>query len=86
LEQLRELGISHLFQSVSESDRNKEKMMEILEDRGLSFLFPMLRIQNDLWRQIQKDPNAGNLYKWIKENVDQRLHRDKGFINILATL
>ena len=72
--------------SVSESDRNKEKMMEILEDRGLSFLFPMLHIQNDLWRQIQKDPNAGNLYKWIKENVDQRLHRDKGFVNILAKL
>lgn len=28
--------------------------MDVLDDRGLSFLFPLLRIQADLWKQVQK--------------------------------
>ena len=61
-------------------------MVEILEDRKLSFMFPLLRVQADLWRQIRVDPNPGNFYKWIKENVDGELQVDAGFINILVTM
>ena len=59
--------------------------MEILEERGLSFLFPLLRIQNDLWKHIQNDPSSTALYKWVKDNVDEKLFTDRGFIHILAS-
>ena len=60
-------------------------MMEILEDRGLSFMFPLLRVQSELWRQIQAEPSATALFKWIKEKVDPSLQYTSGFINILTT-
>lgn len=68
-----------------EVDRSKERMMEILEERGLSFMFPLLRVQSELWRQIQVDPSATAIFKWIKEKVSDDLHHTSGFINILTT-
>lgn len=65
---------------------NKDRMMEILEDRGLSFLFPLMRIQAELSRQIRADPNATVYYKWIRENVDSKLYSDSSFITILVTV
>lgn len=70
---------------VSECDRTKERMMEVLEDRGLSFMFPLLRVQNDLWKQIKADPNPTAIYKWIKENVDPSLFTNAKFINLLIS-
>lgn len=61
-------------------------MMEILEDRGLSFLFPLMRIQTELTRQIRADANATVYYKWIRENVDNKLFSDSSFITILVTV
>lgn len=60
-------------------------MMEILEDRSLSFLFPLLRVQADLVKQIQADPNAASIYKWIKERVDTSLLYTPNFVNILTS-
>lgn len=74
-----------LLTMLPECDRTKERMVEILEDRSLSFMFPLLRVQSDLWRQIRSDPNPANIYKWIKENVDSNLQSDPGFIEILVT-
>lgn len=66
-----------------ECDRNKERMMEILDDRGLSFLFPLLRVQQDITRQFRQDPSPTALYRWIKDHVDNKLHSNPGFISIL---
>lgn len=68
------------------SERTKERLAEILEERGLSFLFPLLRIQAELAKQLQADPNPGQFYKWIKENLDPACHTDPGFINALVTV
>jgi len=68
-----------------ELDQNKERMLEILEDRNLSFMFPLLRIQSELGRQIAVEPTATAVFKWVKEKVDTSLHTDPGFINILVT-
>jgi len=68
-----------------EHDRSKERMMEILEERRLSFMFPLLRVQADMWKQLRADPNPQSLYKWINENVSQKLISDPGFINILMS-
>jgi len=69
-----------------EIDQNKERMMEILEDKHLSFLFPLQRMHTDLWKQVKLDPNASILYKWIKDNVDTKLQSDPGFVFTLTSI
>ncbi|KAL0167920.1 hypothetical protein M9458_036142, partial [Cirrhinus mrigala] len=60
-------------------------MLEVLEGKGLSFLFPLLKLEKELLKQIKTDPSPQAIYKWIKDNISPKLHTDKGFINILMT-
>jgi len=76
----------NLLNMLPEVDRTKDRLSEILEDRGLTFLFPLLRIQSELWKQLQADPNPTQFYKWIKENLDPSHHANAGFINALMTV
>ncbi|RZF32177.1 hypothetical protein LSTR_LSTR004040 [Laodelphax striatellus] len=76
----------NLLNTLPEADRTKERLSEILEDKNLTFLFPLLRIQSELWKQLQTDPNPTHLYKWIKENLDLVHHTDPGFVNALVTV
>uniref|UniRef100_A0A2M4BAY8 Eukaryotic translation initiation factor 4 gamma 2 n=1 Tax=Anopheles marajoara TaxID=58244 RepID=A0A2M4BAY8_9DIPT len=75
-----------LMSSLPESDRSKDRMAEILEDRNLSFLYPLLRVQSELWKQIQSDSNPQQFYKWIKENVEPGCYADSGFITAVMTV
>ena len=68
-----------------EIDQNKDRMLEILEGKGLSFLFPLLKLEKELLKQIKLDPSPQAIYKWIKDNISPKLHLDKGFVNILMT-
>lgn len=77
--------LKFLKKIISEGDRTKERLADILEDRGLSFLFPLLRIQADLWKQLQTDPSPTSLYRWIKENVDSSQHTVPGFVSALVS-
>lgn len=70
---------------VTEIDQNKDRMLEILEGKGLSFLFPLLKLEKELLKQIKADPSPQSIYKWIKDNISPKLHTDKGFVNILMT-
>ena len=72
--------------TLPEIDRTKERMSEILEERGLTFLFPLLRIQSALWKQIQADPVPHQFYKWIRDTLDPAHQSDSGFINALMTV
>lgn len=76
----------NLMTSLPESDRTKDRMAEILEDRNLSFLYPLLRVQAELWKQIQADANPQQFYKWIKENVEASCYTDPGFITAVMTV
>lgn len=76
----------NLMTSLPECDRNKERMAEILEDRNLSFLYPLLRVQSELWKQILLDDNPQHFYKWIKENVEAICYTDPGFITAVMTV
>ncbi|XP_026283056.1 eukaryotic translation initiation factor 4 gamma 2 isoform X1 [Frankliniella occidentalis] len=76
----------NLMSTLPDVDRTKERMSEILEERGLTFLFPLLRIQSALWKQIQADPVPTQFYKWIKETLDPAHQTDSGFINALMTV
>lgn len=74
-----------LWLFVAEIDQNKDRMLEILEGKGLSFLFPLLKLEKELLKQIKADPSPQSIYKWIKDNISPKLHTDKGFVNILMT-
>lgn len=76
----------NLMSSLPECDRTKDRMAEILEDRNLSFLYPLLRVQAELWKQIQADSNPQQFYKWIKENVEANCYTDPGFITAVMTV
>lgn len=76
----------NIMQSLPECDRTKDRLAEILDDRKLSFLQPLLRIESELWRQIQADSQPQTFYKWIKDNVDQSRYSDAGFITSLMTV
>uniref|UniRef100_U5EPX1 Eukaryotic translation initiation factor 4 gamma 2 n=1 Tax=Corethrella appendiculata TaxID=1370023 RepID=U5EPX1_9DIPT len=76
----------NLMTSLPECDRTKDRMAEILDDRSLSFLYPLLRVQAELWKQIQFDSNPQHIYKWIKENVDSSCYTDPGFITAIMTV
>ncbi|KAI4500440.1 hypothetical protein M0802_004402 [Mischocyttarus mexicanus] len=76
----------NLISQLPEADKTKERLGEILEDRELTFLCPLLRIQGDMWRQIQTDPTPNALYKWIKEKLDPLHYCDAAFINALMNV
>lgn len=76
----------NLMSSLPEADRTKDRMAEILEDRNLSFLYPLLKLQGELQKQIQNDPNPQYLYKWIKDNVEPHCYNDPGFITALMNV
>jgi translation initiation factor 4G len=76
----------NLLTQLPESDKTKERLSEILEERDLTFLYPLLRIQAELARQLNTDPNPQSYYKWIKENLDPANFTDPGFINALMTV
>uniref|UniRef100_A0A182WZV6 Eukaryotic translation initiation factor 4 gamma 2 n=1 Tax=Anopheles quadriannulatus TaxID=34691 RepID=A0A182WZV6_ANOQN len=76
----------NLMTSLPECDRTKDRMAEILEDRNLNFLYPLLRVQAELWKQILSDANPQQFYKWIKENVESSCYAEPGFIVAIMTV
>lgn len=76
----------NLISQLPEAEKTKERLGEILEDRDLTFLYPLLRIQGDMWKQLETDPAPNSLYKWIKEKLDPSHHSDPGFINALISV
>ncbi|XP_036332524.1 eukaryotic translation initiation factor 4 gamma 2, partial [Rhagoletis pomonella] len=75
-----------LMNSLPEVDRNKTRLAEILDDRNLAFLYPLLKVQAEMWKQLTSDPNPAAFYKWIKSNLDAKYYKDAGFINALVTV
>uniref|UniRef100_A0A671XJ49 Eukaryotic translation initiation factor 4 gamma 2 n=1 Tax=Sparus aurata TaxID=8175 RepID=A0A671XJ49_SPAAU len=75
----------NMLKMLPECDQNKDRMLEILEGKGLSFLFPLMKLEKELLKQIKVDPSPQSIYKWIKDNISPKLHTDKGFVNILMT-
>uniref|UniRef100_A0A8C6Q740 Eukaryotic translation initiation factor 4 gamma 2 n=1 Tax=Nothobranchius furzeri TaxID=105023 RepID=A0A8C6Q740_NOTFU len=85
LTELFQFSKVNMQKMLPEIDQNKDRMLEILEGKGLSFLFPLLKLEKELLKQITSDPSPQSIYKWIKDNISPKLHTDKGFVNILMT-
>lgn len=76
----------NLLQTLPEADRSKERLSELLEDRNLGFLCPLLRIQAELWRQLEADQSPTALYKWVRDSLEPAHHTDHSFISALTTI
>ena len=75
-----------LMSVLPEADRNKEQLADILDNRGLSFLMPLLRIESDLNKLLlEENSSPATLFKWIKDTVDPTLVTTKDFILVLFT-
>lgn len=76
----------NLLMTLPEIDRVKERLADILRERDLSFLEPLLRIEFDMSKHLGS-PNASpnSLFSWIQSNVDTELRGSPGFINVLFT-
>lgn len=76
-----------LMLALPEIDRNKERLSEVLRDRQLGFLYPLLRIESELMKQVNsgQDISPKSLYSWIKEHVDPELQKSEGFVITLFT-
>ncbi|KAG1714650.1 Eukaryotic translation initiation factor 4 gamma 2 [Nymphon striatum] len=75
----------NLLNLMPEADKNNVRLLEVLDDRGLSFLLPLLRVQTDLKKQINVDTNPTILYNWIKESVDPSLQSSPKFVDTLVS-
>lgn len=76
----------NLMNTLPDADRTKDRMAEILDDRSLGFLYPLLKLQGELQKQFTIDPNPQAIYKWIKDNVDAANFNDPGFITALMNV
>jgi len=83
-EQLERSKIS-LIEMLPSSDRYKERLIQILEDRELSFVYPMLKIESALLEKIQSSLSNDELKEWIKENVNVNVTNSNDFIHSLIT-
>lgn len=76
----------NLLNSLPKIDRTKDRMADILEERELSFLFPLLKIQAEMTKQLQTYPDPESFGNWISENVDSEYHTSPGFVSALMTV
>ncbi len=83
--QLEKSKIS-LIEMLPASDRHKDRLVQILEDRELSFVYPMLKIESALLEKIQTETMTNeNLKKWIEANVSPCVTGSNDFIHSLVT-
>lgn len=76
----------NLLNTLPKIDRTKERMADILEERELSFLFPLLKIQAEMSKQLQTIPDALAFFSWVQDNVNPNYHSSQGFISALMSV
>lgn len=76
----------NLLEMLPSSDRHKDRLIQILEDRELSFVYPMLKIESSLLERIQSNSlNNNDLKQWIEANVSVSVTQSNDFIHSLVT-
>ena len=74
-----------LLTQLPAAERTKERLGEVLDERQLAFLCPLLRLPAQLVRQLSADPSEAAFYKWIRANVPATLHQERDFVGALFT-
>ena len=69
-----------------DADRTKERLVQVLEDRELSFVCPMLKVESALFEKISSDVSGFELRQWIEANVGAEVAASStAFIHSLVT-
>ncbi|CAL8079282.1 unnamed protein product [Orchesella dallaii] len=76
----------NLLTTLPKTDRTKDRMGEILEERELSFLFPLLKIQSEMAKRLQINSDPTDFLEWVKGQVDVTYQTSQGFIHALMTV
>ena len=67
-------------------DRSKDRLIQLLEDRELSFVYPMLKIESTLFEKIHSAQLSNpELKEWIEANVSGDILNSVDFIQSLVT-
>lgn len=76
----------NLIEMLPSSDRHKDRLIQILEDRELSFVYPMLKIESALLARIQANSlDNDELKGWIEANVSQSVTNSNDFVHSLVS-
>lgn len=76
----------NLIDMLPNNERNKERLIQILEDRELSFVYPMLKIESILFENIFiENFDSNKLRQWILDNVESGIRNSSDFIQSLIT-
>lgn len=74
-----------LIEMLPDGDRTKERLIQVLEDRELAFLNPMLKIESALLTKVQAGVSADELREWIGSVVGEELTLTSAFVHSLVT-
>lgn len=86
LRSLIEKSKINLVDMLPNDDRNKDRLIQILEDRELSFVLPMLKIESILFDKIyNQNYESTQLKDWIDQNVNNYVTSSADFIHSLVT-
>merc|ERR1712107_978670 len=80
----KESGVKLLDQLPSDS-RTEELLGNLLEEKKLLFLVPLLAIKSELWRQLETNPSLEAYLAWIQANVHPEHHTDPAFVYALMS-
>jgi len=80
----KESGVKLLDQLPSDS-RTEELLGNLLEEKKLLFLVPLLAIKSELWRQLETNPSPEAYLAWIQANVHPEHHTDPAFVYALMS-
>uniref|UniRef100_A0A0K8SIQ8 Eukaryotic translation initiation factor 4 gamma 2 n=1 Tax=Lygus hesperus TaxID=30085 RepID=A0A0K8SIQ8_LYGHE len=75
-----------LMNALSDSERTKTRLNEVLEERQLVFLEPLLVLERELWAALEREPTAQSLYRCAKESISAEHHTSPAFITALMTV
>merc|ERR1719483_1315922 len=64
--------------------RTEEQLGLQLEEKNLSFLFPLLAIKADMWRQLEGG-NTATFLAWVQNTVPPENRNDSGFVSTLVS-
>ena len=72
-----------LMDQLPQNTRTEEMLGEVLEQRQLSFLVPLLSIKADMARQLEADKSPSSFLTWINSTVPEQSRAQAGFISAL---
>jgi len=75
----------NLIEMLPAGDKNKERLVQILEDRELEFVYPMLKIESILYEKIHASLSESQLIEWIESAVSADIRQSNDFIQSLVT-